>query len=142
MASDDERRKSLPEQPESSLSDEQVVVSTEAVSEQGAGCDGENPSDGFGGSENTSNSCSCVKIGVDAALAGMSYDFGQSTMMRARVTVLESFARYFSNGFTRPPGVESDQDPQENEVVLFEDFFATPHLILLDILRKFQVRLH
>jgi hypothetical protein len=88
-----------------------------------------------------------MKIGAEVALANMSYDFGQSTMMRAHVTSLESFARYFSKGFTRPPSTESVPDPQENEVVVFEDFFAAglripPHPILLDILHKFQVQLH
>jgi hypothetical protein len=33
-----------------------------------------------------------MKVGVKAALAGMSYDFGQSTMMKACATSLKSFA--------------------------------------------------
>jgi hypothetical protein len=36
-----------------------------------------------------------VKIGVEAALAGMSYDFGQSKVTRAYITPLKNFARYF-----------------------------------------------
>jgi hypothetical protein len=34
-----------------------------------------------------------------------------STMMKARVTSLESFTRYFLKGFTRPPSTESILDP-------------------------------
>jgi hypothetical protein len=63
-------------------------------------------------------------------------------MMKAHVTSLESFTRYFLKGFTRSPSTESILDPQENEVVVFKDFFAAGlcipwHPILLDILCKF-----
>jgi hypothetical protein len=120
---------------------------TEAVSEQGVGSDGENSSDGSGGSENASNSGGHMKIEAEAALADVSYDFGQSTVAKASVIALKSFALYFLKGFARPPGAESVPDPRENEAVVFEDFFATghrisPHLILLDIFHKFQVQLH
>jgi hypothetical protein len=141
MASEDEHSESSAEQPKTSLTDEQVV-SAEAASEQCVGSDGENPFDGSNDSENTSDSGGHVKIGAEAALASMSYDFGQSTMMKARVTYLKSFARYFLKGFSQPPDTESILDPRENEVVVFEDFFAAGlriplHLILLDILHKF-----
>jgi hypothetical protein len=146
MASEDEHSESSAEHPKTSLTDEQVV-SAEAASEQCVGSDGENPSDGSNDSENTSDSGGHVKIGAEAALASMSYDFGQSTMMKAHVTSLESFARYFLKGFSRPPDTEFVPDPRENEAVVFEDFFAADlriplHLILLDILRKFHMQLH
>jgi hypothetical protein len=68
-------------------------------------------------------------------------------MMKARLTSLKNFARYFSKGFAQLPSTVSVPDPQENVAVVFEDFFTTSlhiplHLILLDILRKFQVQLH
>jgi hypothetical protein len=131
MASDDEHRESSSKQPEASL-----------VDEQDAGPDEENPSDGFGDSENASASDGCMKIGAEAALVGVSYDFKQSIVTRAHATALESFACYFLKGFARPPSTESVQYPRENEVVVFEDFFAIglripPHLIPLDILHKF-----
>jgi hypothetical protein len=83
-----------------------------------------------------------VKIGVEAALADVSYDFGQSTVTKARVMALKSFACYFLQEITRPPDAKSAPDPRENEVAVFENFFAAdlripPHPILLDILRKF-----
>jgi hypothetical protein len=42
------------------------------------------------------------------------------------------------------PSAESVLDPLENEAVVFKDFFGAglrmpPHLVLLDILRKFWV---
>jgi hypothetical protein len=88
-----------------------------------------------------------MNIGVVDGLADVSYDFGQSTVTKAHVTALESFARYFLKGFPRPPGIESFPDPWENEVVVFKDFFAVglhipSHPILLDILRKLLVQLH
>jgi hypothetical protein len=88
-----------------------------------------------------------VKIGAEADLAGVSYDFGQSTVMKACVTALGSFAHNFRKGFARPPGIESVLDPQEKEPIVFEDFLAPglripPHPFLLDIPCKFQVQLH
>jgi hypothetical protein len=88
-----------------------------------------------------------VKIGVEAALAGISYDFGKSGVTKARNASLESLARYFPKGYGRTPGVESVPDLHENETVVFKDFFAVglcmpPHPILLDILHKFWVQLH
>jgi hypothetical protein len=147
MALDDEHRESSAEQPEACLSDELVVVSVEATSEQGAGSDEENSSDSSGDSENTSDSGGCLKIGAEVALAGVSYDFGRLTVMMTLVMALESFARSFPKGFTRPPGAKSVLDPRENEVVAFKDFFVAglripSHLILLDIMCKFQVQLH
>jgi hypothetical protein len=118
------------------------VVSVEAASDQGAGSDGENPSDGFGDNENAFDSGRHVKIGVEATLAGVSYDIGQSIVLKAHVTSLESFPCYFLKGFAQLPSAEFVPYPWENEVVVFEDFFAAglripPYPILLDILCKF-----
>jgi hypothetical protein len=60
---------------------------------------------------------------------------------------LENSSRYFPKGFARPPGVESVPNPGENEAVVFKDFFVAGlciprHLVLLEILCKFQVQLH
>jgi hypothetical protein len=61
----------------------------------GAGSDPENESKGSGDSETASNSGGRMKIGVEDALAGISYDFGWSTIAKARIASLESFASYF-----------------------------------------------
>jgi hypothetical protein len=102
----------------------------------------ENPSDGFGDNENAFDSGRHVKIGVEATLAGVSYDIGQSIVLKAHVTSLESFPCYFLKGFAQLPSAEFVPYPWENEVVVFEDFFAAglripPYPILLDILCKF-----
>jgi hypothetical protein len=60
---------------------------------------------------------------------------------------LECFAHYFLKGYARAPDAESVPDPHENEMVVFEDFFAAglhmpPHSVILDILLKFRVQLH
>jgi hypothetical protein len=88
-----------------------------------------------------------VKIGDEAALAGISYDFGKSGVTKARIASFESVTRYFLKGYDWALGVESVLDPHENEAVVFKDFFAAglrmpPHPILLDVLHKFQVQLH
>jgi predicted hydrocarbon binding protein len=85
-----------------------------------------------------------MKIGAEAALVGISYDFGQSTVTKAHIASLESFACYFPKGYGQSPDAESVLDPRENEVVVFKDFFTAglrmpPHSVLLDILCKFQV---
>jgi hypothetical protein len=116
MASEYEHQESSAEQLETSLADEQVIVSVK----QGVGSDGENPSDGSSDRKNVFDSDERVKIGAEVALASMSYDFRQLTMTKSHVTSLESFARYFLKGFARPPGRESILDPLENEVVMFE----------------------
>jgi hypothetical protein len=153
MASEDaagvstERTGSLAEQPKTSLADEQAVVSMEVTSEQDVGSDGESPSEDNSDSKDASDNVKHVKIGAEAALVDVSYDFGQSKVTKARITSLESYARYFPKGFTRPAGVESAANPREYKAVVFKDFFATAlriplHQVLLDILHKFQVQLY
>jgi hypothetical protein len=152
MASDEaleastEHRETSTEQLEESQGGQQVVISMEAASEQGVGSDQENQSEGSSDNETASGNGGRVKIGAEAALASVTYDFGQSTITKARIASLESFAYYFLKGCGRPPGAESILDPHENEAVVFEDFFTAglrmpPHPILLDILCKFRVQL-
>jgi hypothetical protein len=83
-----------------------------------------------------------VKIGAGAALAGMSFDFVWSKVMRSCVLGLESSSRFFPQGFAQPPGIESVPVPKGDEAVVFEDFFVAglrkpPHRVLLDILHNF-----
>jgi hypothetical protein len=84
MASEDSgdasagHRRSSAEHPNTSLANDQVITSTEATFEQGARSDEENPSRDTGDSRNASDDGSCVKIGVEATLAGLTYDLGQS----------------------------------------------------------------
>jgi hypothetical protein len=104
-------------------------------------------SDDSGDSGNTSDNGSHVKIGVEAALAGISFDFGPSKVTKGHISDLESSSHCFPKGFARPPGMESVPVPKEDEAIVFEDFFAarlriSPHPVLLDVLRKFQVQLH
>jgi hypothetical protein len=101
--------------------------------------DEENPYGDISDSRNASDDGSRVKIGAEAALASVSYDFRQSIGTRARITSLKNSAHYFLKGFARPPDIESILDPKENEVVVFKDFFITglripPHPVLLGIL--------
>jgi hypothetical protein len=87
------------EQLEESEGGQQVVISTEATLEQGAGSNQENQSEGSSTSETTFDNGGRVKIGAEAALAGVSYDFGQSTITKAHIASLESFAHYFPKGY-------------------------------------------
>jgi hypothetical protein len=54
---------------------------------------------------------------------------------------------YFVEGEARAPGEETTLEPNDDEVVIFEDFFVAglrmpPHSVLVNILLKFQVQLH
>jgi hypothetical protein len=96
-------------------------------------------------SETSSDTSTHLKV-VAAALAGVTYDFWQSTMMKTHLRSLEYHSHYFPKGYGQPLCVESVPEPQADEAV-FEDFFTAtlrmpPHLVLLDILCKFQVQLH
>jgi hypothetical protein len=132
---------------EESLTGRQMVASTEAISEQDVETDRESQSSDFGDSETASDNSVRLKVAATAALAGISYDFGPSTIMKARLGSLENNTHYFPKGYERPPGAESVLVPRANEVVVFEDFFTAglhmlPHLVLVDILHKFRVQLH
>jgi hypothetical protein len=142
-----EHRQSLADRPDTSPADKQTNILTEATSERDVRSGEKNASDDTGDSGNVSDNGGRMKLAAKAVLAGVSYDFGQSKVTRARISTLENSFRFFSKGFARPPDVESVPDPKENEVVVFEDFFTAglcipPHPILLDILHKFQVQLH
>jgi hypothetical protein len=142
-----EHRESSTEQPNTSFADGQAVSSTEVTSDQDVGFDEENTSRDTDDSGDTSDNGGYVKIGTEAALAGISYDFGLSKVKISRITSLKKSARYFPMGFARAPGMESVPAPQENEAVVFEDFFIDglripPHPVLREILCKFQVQLH
>jgi hypothetical protein len=54
---------------------------------------------------------------------------------------------YFADGMAHVLGEETISEPNDNEVVVFEEFFTAglrmpPHPVLSDILLKFQVQLH
>jgi hypothetical protein len=54
--------------------------------------------------ESGSDFATCLKVPAEAALAGVTYNFGQSTMMKARLVSLGSNGHYFPKGYGRPPG--------------------------------------
>jgi hypothetical protein len=93
-----EHRKVSTEQLEESQWDQQAMVSTKATLEQGARSDLEDPSRGFDNDETSSNNGGRLKIGAEAALAGISYDFRKSGVTKVLIASLESFARYFLKG--------------------------------------------
>jgi hypothetical protein len=94
-----------------------------------------------------SDESSWTKVAAAAAVVGIVYDFGLSTIGKARITFLESCVHYFPWGYCRALGMESVPQPQPDEDVVFEDFFMVrlrlpPHLVLTEILQKFRFQLH
>jgi hypothetical protein len=73
-------------------------------------------------------------------------EFRASLVTVGRIRQMESLA-YFTGGSACEPGEEIVSEPNSNEVVVFEEFFATglqmpPHRVFIEILLKFQVQLH
>jgi hypothetical protein len=98
----------------------------------------ENSSDEL--TESESDSTKRAKVAAAATTAGITFDFGSSTIGKDQIWTMEGL-RNFAKGSTRPPGSKSVPEPQVDEVVVFEDLFATrlhmpPHLTLTDILQK------
>jgi hypothetical protein len=88
-----------------------------------------------------------VKVATVTALSRISYDFGQSNIMRNCLGSMESYGHFFPRGYGWPPDAESVPDSRANEVIIFEDFFTAgicmpPHPVLVDILHKFCMQLH
>jgi hypothetical protein len=124
-----------------------VIASAEASSSCEAASDHESQSGDSKDNETSSDTSTCLKVAVAAALTGITYDFGQLTMMKTCLGSLRNHGCYFPRGYGRPPGVESVPEPWPNEVVMFEDLFTAglrmrQHPILVDILHKFQMQLH
>jgi hypothetical protein len=121
---------------------QQRETSTEATSSHGADSDCESQSGNSGDSKIASDNSGHLKVLAVAALAGISYDFGPSGVMKARIGSMENYARYFPKGYGRAPGAESVSEPQANNAIVFDDFFTTglrmpPGPVLADILCKF-----
>jgi hypothetical protein len=91
------------EQREGSLEGQLREASTEAASPLGAESDPESQSGNSGDNETASDNSGHVKVATMAALAGISYDFGQSNIMKTRIGLMESYTRYFSKGYGQPP---------------------------------------
>jgi hypothetical protein len=122
-------------------------ASTEVASPLGAKSNCESQSGNSEDSEIAFDNSGRLKVVAAAALAGISYDFGQLKIMKIQLGSMESYTHYFTKGHGRPLDVESIPEPQANEAVIFEDFFTAglcmpPHPVLVDILRKFHIQLH
>jgi hypothetical protein len=142
-----EHKESSTERLDTSFAEKELVGSTEMTSKPDAQSDESKASDDTGDSGNASDNGGRVKVGAEAALARMSFDFGQSKVTKGCVSDLESSSCFSPKGLLRLLGIESVMVPREDEVVVFEDFFVAGlriplHPILLAILHKFQVQLH
>jgi hypothetical protein len=87
-----------------------------------------------------------AEVSVDPCELAWSYDFGASSVMVRHIQQLKSLG-YFAKGSACEPGEETVLEPNPNEVVVFEEFFAaglrmSPHPAFTEILLKFWVQLH
>jgi hypothetical protein len=99
------------EQPEDSLVDQWTVASTEVSLSHEAASDHESQCEDSEEGESGSDTSTHLKVTVEATLLGVTYDFEQSTMMKAHLMSLGSNNHYFPKGYGRPPEAESVPDP-------------------------------
>jgi hypothetical protein len=99
LAASADHREISTEKLEESLGGQQAIVLTEATSKQGARSNQDNRSEGSDDDETASDNSSRVKIGAEAALTGISYDFGKSGVTKALIASLENVTHYFPKGY-------------------------------------------
>jgi hypothetical protein len=63
-----------------------------------------------------------AKDAMDPHELARSYDFGVSSVIMGRIRQLESL-RYFAKGSARESGEETVPEPNDDEVVVFKEFF-------------------
>jgi hypothetical protein len=105
-----------------------------------SGSDGDNWSNNSSDelTESYSDSTKKVMVAAAVATAGMTFNFGSSTIGKDQFQMMEGL-RYFAKVSTRAPSSESVPEPWVDEAMVFEDLFATelrmpPHPTLVDIL--------
>jgi hypothetical protein len=128
-------------QAEQSMTDQRKIASTETGSPRCSDSDHESRSSSSEDSETGSDNSRCLKVAAAVALAGISYDFGPSKIMKTHIGSMESHAHYFPKGYGQPPGAESVPEPRANEAIVLRTLLL-PHPVLTDILHKFRVQLH
>jgi hypothetical protein len=74
------------------------------------------------------------------------YNFGASTITLCHIKEMVEIG-YVADDETRAPGAEAVPELENNEVIIYEDFFVAglhmpPHATLADILLKLQAQLH
>jgi hypothetical protein len=116
-------KESSTERLDVTFGDEEPVVSTEVTSEPDARSEERDASGDTGDIGDASDNGGHVKIGADAAVAGISFDFGRLKVTKGRISDLESSSRFFPKGFACTHGIESVLVPNKDEAVVFEDFF-------------------
>jgi hypothetical protein len=87
-----------------------------------------------------------VEVFVVLAAASHTFKFGPSIVMKGCIHELEKL-KYCAKGDGRAPGEETMSEPQQDEVVIFEDYIIVrlhmpPHPVLVEILMKFKIQLH
>jgi hypothetical protein len=90
-----EQRETSTEQLEQSLWGQQMVASVESSSSHEAAFDHESQSRDFEDSKTGSDTSMRLKVAATAALARITYDFGQSTMMKTHLGSLQNHGQFF-----------------------------------------------
>jgi hypothetical protein len=95
-----EQRETLIEGLEESLGGRQMVALVEASSLCEAAFDHESQSGDSQDSETDFNTSTRLKVAAAAALAGITYNFGQSIMMKTNLGTLRNHDHYFPKGYS------------------------------------------
>jgi hypothetical protein len=87
---------------EESLGGQQVLGLIEASLSHEVASDNESQSGGSEENERGSDHATHLKVAATAALAGVSYNFGQLTMMKTHLVSLRNNSHYFPKRYGRP----------------------------------------
>jgi hypothetical protein len=79
--------------------DQRTVASAEVSLSHEATSDHESQSRDFEEGESGSDTSTHLKVTAEAALTDVTYDFGQSTMIKAHLVYLGSNGHYFPRGY-------------------------------------------
>jgi hypothetical protein len=90
---------------------QQREASTEATSSHYADSDRESQSGCSVDSETAYDNSGRLKVVMVAAAAGITYNFGPSSVTKARVESMENYTHYFPKGYGRAPGTELVLEP-------------------------------
>jgi hypothetical protein len=113
--------------------DDLVEMARAVAGELAGTSDGEGPALSVGGAD--------TSVGASNNENSRMYYFGSSTITRGKIKKMVEQG-YFAEGEAREPGAETIPKPDDDEAIIYEDFFVTglrmpPHPILGDILLHF-----
>jgi hypothetical protein len=117
----------------------------EAALSRSAESDCESRSSNSEDSENASSNSERLKVEAAAAATGITYDFGASSVTKVHIGSMETTRPTLPRDMVEPLAQSRCWSPMQMKLLSSKIFFTAglrmpPHLVLADILHKFQVQ--